>query len=261
VSFDQLISVALGFGLGFLIGLTGIGGGAVVAPALYVLLHLSYRDAVAISLIYSSFAKIAGALQHVRQGTVRWRPTLLYGLAGVPGAVVGALIVHWAGPAGERVLPLFMAGLLPVVALLILSEQEIRRRAGWRIPFAPDTLTPASIVVVAAWQLLVGLIMGLTSVGSGSLVILSMLYLFQMSAAEVVGSSIVIALIMVLPAALAHAAVTPVDWSLLALLLLGSIMGAALGAKVTLLVSDRTLKRMIVALIVVAAIATFVKAW
>jgi uncharacterized membrane protein YfcA len=261
VSFDQLISVALGSGLGFLIGLTGIGGGAVVAPALYVLLRLSYQDAVTVSLIYSSVVKIGGALQHLRQGTVRWRPTLLYGLAGVPGAVVGARIVHWAGPAGERALPLFMAGLLPIVALLILTEQEIRRRAGWTTPFGTDRLTPASILVVAAWQLLVGLIMGLTSVGSGSLVILSMLYLFRMSASEVVGSSIVIALIMVLPAALAHAAVTPVDWSLLALLLLGSIVGAALGAKVTLLVSDRTLKRMIVALIVVAAIATFVKAW
>jgi hypothetical protein len=154
-----------------------------------------------------------------------------------------------------------MAGLLPIVALLILTEQEIRRRAGWTTPFGTDRLTPASIVVVAAWQLLVGLIMGLTSVGSGSLVILSMLYLFRMSASEVVGSSIVIALIMIVPAALAHAAVVPVDWSLLALLLLGSVVGAALGAKVTLLVSDRALKRMIVALIVVAAVATFVKAW
>ncbi|MGH7307684.1 MAG: sulfite exporter TauE/SafE family protein [Candidatus Rokuibacteriota bacterium] len=261
MSGDTLIAVPLGFGLGFLIGLTGIGGGALVAPALYVLLRLSYPDAVTISLIYSALVKIAGAWQHVRQSTVRWRPTLLYGLAGVPGAIAGARIVHWAGAVGERTLPLVMAGVLLIVALLVLTEQEVRRRARWTTPFAADTLTAASVVVVGAWQLLVGLLMGLTSVGSGSLVILSMLYLFRMSVQEVVGSSIVIALIMVLPAALVHATVVPVDWSLLALLLLGSVVGVALGARVTLLLSQRALKWMIVVLIVVAAIATFAKAW
>jgi len=261
VSLDTLITVPLGFGLGFLIGLTGVGGGAVVAPALYVLLRLSYQDAVTLSLVYSFFTKIAGALQHIRQGTVRWKPTLLYGLTGVPGAIAGARIVHWAGTSGERVLPLVMAGVLVVVALLILTEDEIRRRAGWRAPFTPDTVTPVSVLVVGAGQLVVGLLMGLTSVGSGSLVILSMLYLFRMSAQEVVGSNIVIALIMVLPAALAHAAVAPVSWSLLALLLLGSIVGAALGARVTLRLSERTLKRIIAALLAAAAVATVVKAW
>lgn len=154
-----------------------------------------------------------------------------------------------------------MAGVLVIVALLILTEDEIRRRAGWGRPFSPDTLTPASVLVVGAWQIVVGLLMGLTSVGSGSLVILSMLYLFRMSAQEVVGSNIVIALIMVLPAALAHAAVAPVSWSLLTLLLLGSIVGAALGARVTLRLSERALKRIIVALIAVAAAATVAKAW
>ncbi|MGH7313936.1 MAG: sulfite exporter TauE/SafE family protein [Candidatus Rokuibacteriota bacterium] len=261
MSFDTLIAVPLGFGLGFLIGLTGVGGGAVVAPALYVLLRLSYQDAVTLSLVYSFFTKIAGALQHIRQGTVRWKPTLLYGLSGVPGAIAGARIVHWAGAAGERVFPVIMAGVLLVVALLILTEDAVRRRAGWTPPFAPDTLTPSSIVIVGAWQVVVGFLMGVTSVGSGSLVILSMLYLFRMSAQEVVGSNIVIALVMVLPAALAHAAVVPVDWSLLALLLLGSIVGAAVGARVTLRLSERTLKHVIAALIAAAATATVAKAW
>lgn len=89
MSFDTLITVPLGFGLGFLIGLTGVGGGALVAPALYVLVRLSYQDAITLSLIYSFFTKIVGALQHIHQGTVRWRPALLYGLTGVPGAIVG----------------------------------------------------------------------------------------------------------------------------------------------------------------------------
>ena len=95
---DILIAVPLGFVLGFLIGLTGVGGGALVAPALYVILGVGYGAAVALSLVYSLFTKVIGAAQHVRQGTVLWRITLLYGVLGIPGAVFGSRFVYAAIP-------------------------------------------------------------------------------------------------------------------------------------------------------------------
>ncbi len=76
---ELLIGAPLGFVLGVLIGLTGVGGGALVAPAIYVILGRSYEQAVALSLIYSLLTKVVGAVQHVRQGTVLWKITLLYG--------------------------------------------------------------------------------------------------------------------------------------------------------------------------------------
>jgi len=261
VPLDLLITVPLGFGLGFLIGLTGVGGGALVAPALYVILGLSYQDSVAVSLIYSVFTKIAGAAQHIRQGTVLWRVTLLYGLTGIPGAVVGSRAIYWFGDAAERVLPFVMSGLLFGVALLIVMEAALRALAGRPKPFSPHEVTPVGVVVVAVYQTMVGVLMGMTSVGSGSLVILSMLYLYRITAREIVGSTIVIALLMVIPAGLTHYAVAGVSWSLLALLLLGSFLGAVLGARVMLRIPERALKVVIATLVVAAAAATLAKAW
>jgi uncharacterized membrane protein YfcA len=105
------------------------------------------------------------------------------------------------------------------------------------------------------------LLLGITSVGAGSLVIVSMLYLFRMGVKEIIGSNIVIALIMVVPAALTHQMSGGLDWSLLGLLLTGSLAGAVLGPKATVRASDRALKSVIAGLVAVAGVATAIKAW
>jgi hypothetical protein len=255
-----LIAVPLGFALGFLIGLTGVGGGALVAPALYVILGLPYGEAVALSLIYSLFTKIVGGVQHVRQGTVLWRITLLYGFLGIPGAVVGSRIVYLASPGMQRVFPLMMGGVLLAVSGLLALEATIRSLAAREKPFSPHHFGWGVVGLVAGLQLLVGALLGITSIGSGSIIILSMIFLFRMSAREIVGSNIVIALIMVVPAGLTHYLGGGVDWQLLGLLLLGSVAGAVLGSKATLLIPERLLKLAIVVLIVVGALATITKA-
>jgi uncharacterized protein len=257
---DILIAVPLGFVLGFLIGLTGVGGGALVAPALYVLLGRSYGEAVALSLAYSFFTKIVGAAQHLRQGTVLWRVTLIYGLTGIPGAILGSWIVYHAGIEHRRLFPFIMAGVLLVVAGLLLAEASMKSLAARPKPFSPHEIGGVGLVTIAAFQLFVGVLLGLTSVGAGSLVILSMVFLFRMSAREIVGSNIVIALIMVIPAGFAHYVAGGVDWRLLGLLLAGSLGGAVLGAKATMVLPDRALKLAIVVLLVAGAVSTVIKA-
>jgi hypothetical protein len=255
-----LLAVPLGFVLGFLIGLTGVGGGALVAPALYVILGLPYGEAVALSLIYSLFTKIVGGVQHVRQGTVLWRITLLYGLLGIPGAIVGSRLVYLASPGMRRAFPFLMGGVLLAVSALLALEATIRSLAGREKPFSPHQFGGGVITFVAGLQLVVGALLGITSIGSGSIIILSMIFLFRMSAREIVGSNIVIALIMVVPAGLTHYLGGGVDWGLLGLLLLGSFAGAVLGSRATMIIPERLLKLAIVALIVLGALATMVKA-
>lgn len=258
---SHLIAVPIGFGLGWLIGLTGVGGGALVAPTLYVVLGKEYGEAVALSLVYSLFTKVVSAAQHVRQGTVLWRITLVYGLTGIPGAVLGSRLIYTAGGSARGVFPFVMGGVLLLVAALILLESEVRAVSAWEKPFSPHHIGWAGGLGIAAFQLLVGGLMGLTSIGSGSLVILSMVYLFRMSAREIVGSNIVIALIMVIPAGLTHYWARGVDWGLLLALLVGSLAGAVLGARSAAVVADRVLKLAIVALLGAGAVATIAKAW
>lgn len=258
---EFLIAIPLGFVLGFLIGLTGVGGGALVAPALYVILGRDYGESVALSLIYSVFTKIFGAIQHLRQGTVLWEITLLYGLTGIPGAVLGSRVIYWAGGGGQRIFPFLMGAVLLLVSVLMLMETWFGAIAARDKPFSPHRITWRGGLAIAGFQLFVGALMGLTSIGSGSLVILSMVYLFRMSAREIVGSNIVIALIMVVPAGLTHYLAGGVDWRLLGALLLGSLGGALLGSKSAMVLPDRALKLAIAALLLAGALSTMAKAW
>jgi uncharacterized membrane protein YfcA len=131
----------------------------------------------------------------------------------------------------------------------------------WEKPFSPHALTWPVALAVTALQMVVGVLLGLTSVGSGSLVILSMLYLFRMSAREIVGSNIVIALLMVVPAGVTHYLTAGVPGALLAALLVGSLGGAVVGARMAMWVPEHPLKLTMAGLIALGAVATIVKAW
>jgi uncharacterized membrane protein YfcA len=258
---DAVLTVPLGFALGFLIGLTGIGGGALVAPSLYVLLGMTYPQAVGMSLIYSAFTKVVGFVQHLRQGNVAWKITLMYGLTGIPGAVLGSVLLHRVTGPAQRLFPFVMGGLLLLVAVLLLLEAGLASLATRRRPLDPDRIGGKGVLLVAVFSSLVGLLMGATSIGSGSLIILSMVFLFRMSARRIVGSNIAIGLILVVPAGLTHFATAGVDLRRLGLLMLGSLFGAVLGSKATMTVPDRTLKFAMAILFFLSAFSTLVKAW
>ncbi len=153
-----------------------------------------------------------------------------------------------------------MGGILLLVAALILLDSTIARAAAWERPFSAREFTWRGVVAIGSFQLVVGALMGLTSIGSGSLVILSMVYLFRMTTREIVGSNIAIALIMVVPAGLTHYLAGGVDWWLLGSLLVGSTVGAVLGARSALRVPDRALSRLMAGLIAAGALSTIVKA-
>jgi hypothetical protein len=256
-----LVDVPLGFTLGFLIGLTGVGGGALVAPALYVILRMEYAEAVALSLIYALFAKVFSVVEHFRQGTVLPKITLVYGLTGIPGAVFGSRLLYLAGDDMRRVFPFLMSGVLVLISILIVFEERVRGLFLQAKPFRPEHISWKAGTGIAAFQFVVGSLLGITSIGSGSLVILSMVYLFEMPAREIVGSNIAIALLMVIPATLTHFAAGGIPWTHLVLLTVGSLFGSVLGSRTTMVVPERTLKFLIVALIMAGAVATVVKAW
>ncbi|MEK7422228.1 MAG: sulfite exporter TauE/SafE family protein, partial [Actinomycetota bacterium] len=175
----EIFTVAIGGVLGFLIGLTGVGGGALVAPALYVILGMTYTEAVAASLVYSVFTKIVGFVQHQRQGTVLWHLAILYGLPAIPGAVIGSQLLY-AFESAERLFALVMSGVLVIVAVFLLLEANIRRINDREKPFSPDHVGARGAVAIGLVAFAVGILLGITSIGSGSIIILSMVLLFRM---------------------------------------------------------------------------------
>ncbi|MGH7319965.1 MAG: sulfite exporter TauE/SafE family protein [Candidatus Rokuibacteriota bacterium] len=255
----DILTVGLGFVLGFLVGMTGVGGGALTAPALYVILNLPYHQVVGISLVYASLTKLLSLLQHLRQGNVRWRLVVTYAAGGIPAAIVGSHLVHLFESLARRTLPLLMGFILMGVSALILFESVVRHRQQTK-PFNPDRLTWLVRLAVVGYMTIVGCLVGLTSVGSGSLVILSLIYLFEMPVRQMVGTDITIAILMALPAGATHVLIGGVEFRTLFLLLAGAAAGAILGSKATMKVPDRVLKVSIGALIMLSAIATIIKA-
>jgi uncharacterized membrane protein YfcA len=237
-----------------------VGGGALVAPALYIILGMTYTEAVAASLVYSVFTKIVGFVQHQRQGTVLWRMALLYGLPAIPGAVIGSQLLY-AFESAERLFALAMSGVLVLVAVFLLLEANLRRLGDREKPFDPAHVGVRGTTLIAAIAFAVGVLLGVTSIGSGSIIILTMVLLFRMSARQVVGTNIAIALVMVIPAGLTHFAAGGVRVPVLLLLLLGSAVGTVLGSRATMIVPDRALKIVMGVLILISAIATVLRAW
>lgn len=237
-----------------------MGGGALVAPALYVILGMTYTEAVAASLVYSVFTKMVGFTQHLRLGTVLWRMALLYGIPAIPGAIIGSQLLY-AFESSERLFALVMSGVLVLVALFLLLEANIKRIGDREKPFDPDHVGLRGGIVVALIAFAVGILLGITSVGSGSIIILTMVLLFRMTARQVVGTNIAIALVMVIPAGLSHFASGGVRVDVLLLLLLGSVFGTVLGSRATMIVPDRGLKIIMSVLILISAAATTLRAW
>ena len=125
----------------------------------------------------------------------------------------------------------------------------------------PDHLGPVAIVTLALFGLVVGAFVGLTSVGSGSLIILSMAFLLRMPASHIVGTNIALALIMVVPGSLVHVLGGTSEPATLLLLLIGAIPGTIVGSRATVLLPDRALRTAIAGLVAVSAIATIVRAY
>ena len=257
---DIVVTIGIGFVLGFLIGLTGVGGGARVAPALYVILGMSYTGAVAMSLVYSIFTKIVGLIQHMRLGNVDWKLTLAYSLPAIPGAIIGSRALY-AVPHLERMFALAMVAVLILVAAGMVAEASVAALASRPKPFDVEHLDAAAIVALSAVAFTVGIMLGITSVGSGSVIILSMVFLFQIPGRQMVGSNIAIALIMLVPAGLTHVLVGGLDGRRLVLMMLGSVVGTMLGSRGTTWLSDRQLKLVIAIVILISATATLIKAW
>ncbi len=226
--------VLLGFGLlvGTLVGLTGMGGGALMAP---LLIFAGFRPLVVVGtdLAYSTLTKLVGAAQHLRYRTVDWPTVRRLALGSLPGAVVGLVGLRLL-PGGQvdAVITHLLGGALILVALVLLGQVLLPHWSTWALP--PGLLTPAGF--------LVGLLVSLTSVGSGSLVVALLALTTRLPARVIVGTDLVHACLLVGVAALGHWQAGSVDPVLTGHLLLGAIPGVLLGSRLSVRLPERALR-------------------
>jgi uncharacterized membrane protein YfcA len=240
--------LVVAFGIGIVVGLTGMGGGALMTPAL-IFLGVNPATAVANDLVAASVNKSVGAAVHWRSGSPNLRLAGLLALGSVPFAFAGGFIVKSIGDAEARTE--FLTTAIGCALLLAAGSYALRMYLQLRFVTGGNVLSSDEPHVRATTTILVGavggLLVGITSVGSGSLIMVALLVLYPtMSAMRLVGTDLVQAVPLVLAAAVGHVLNEGVVWAVLIPLVLGGTPGTFLGARLAGWVSQSVIRRGIV---------------
>ncbi|WP_110182318.1 sulfite exporter TauE/SafE family protein [Nocardioides solisilvae] len=256
--------LAAGFIVGVVVGLTGMGGGALMTPALIFLGVGETATVVTADLTAAAVYKTGGAIVHKREGSPNLKLAMWLIIGSVPTALLGPYLIKWLTDSPEdldRTLKLCIGFALLLAALtyaLRLYINLLRVRAGRHEVDDNPTIRPIPTLLVGMAG---GLLVGVTSVGSGSVIMISLLMLYPgLSAVKLVGTDLVQAVPLVLAAAISNIAIHGLDWGILIPLVLGSVPGTILGSKLAPRVPQSLIRRAIVVVLTMSGVALLDKA-
>ena len=244
---EIVIKILIGFVVGTLIGVTGLGGGVLLLPILIFGLKVQPIIAVGSDALFNFITKIASGLMHLRKRTVRRKVVLALATGSVPGSILGvSFLVHLRTIYGSGVnnfLTSAIGLLLVCIPTLLLFQSQIEERVANRPP------TLKSFVGMTGIGLVAGFLVGMTSVGSGSIIMMLLLLLYSYPPKVMVGTDIVHAAALTAVTSLLQWRAGNVDPTLVASLLVGSIPGGLLGSHLSTRVPVPWLRRILCAVL------------
>jgi uncharacterized membrane protein YfcA len=259
---DYRISL-VGLLIGFLIGLTGMGGGSLLAPIMILFFRIPPVWAVGTDIAYSTVTKALGSIVHIRQKSVNFKVALWLACGSVPATVLSVSLVqyirkHYGNAVNSLIIHSIGFTLILVAVLLVLKPYIMRRLdrrreetikeavlAGKEISEKRTILWEKRYrpVVTALVGAFVGFLVGLTSVGSGTLIIVSMAFLYpRLTSRELVGTDVFQAFMLLASGAIAYLNAGTINWTIAGLLLIGSLPGVLLGSRLSKYIPDRYLR-------------------
>jgi uncharacterized membrane protein YfcA len=257
------IVIAFGFGVGILIGLTGIGGGSLMTPLLVLFAGISPTVAIGTDLAYGAVTKTLGGWRHLRKGTVDLGVSVWLAFGSVPGALVGVwLLSRLEGAYGDSFEPVLLTAIaiaLLIVAVTILGRALFMPKLVARERHSVQQTTGTKITAVAIGAVL-GLILGVTSVGSGALIGLALILVFRLTPHRVVGTDVFHAAILLWAAGTAHWVSGNVDFVLMGTILVGSLPGVLVGTRLIGHVSSTVLRPTLGCVLLASALGVLSKA-
>jgi uncharacterized membrane protein YfcA len=251
--------------VGFLVGLTGVGGGSLMAPVLILFFHRTPAMAIGTDLWFACLTKVAGGIVHHRLGSPDWKIVGRLAAGSLPAA---ALTVWWLATyhhghlQSEVLLDLLAILLLLTAGLLLLKERIIRplRLARLSVEPAMRKTRVGQVVVTVLGAAAIGALVTLTSLGAGAFVavMLALVYPLRLNAKRIVGTDIIHAVPLTLVAGLGQAWLGNVDGWLLGSLLLGSIPGIITGSFLADKIDDRLSRYALAAMLVFSGVKMLV---
>ncbi len=253
----ELAQAISGFFVGLLVGLTGVGGGALMTPMLIFFFGIPPLVAVGTDLLFAAITKSGGIIAHTTQRTVNWRIAGLLMLGSLPTAL---LAVHWlegfhaAGGQTDQLVKFLLGIALLLTALALLFRSRIvafGRSLIGRAPVLSRLRLPLTILA----GIFIGFLVPLTSVGAGALATAILLLLYpSMPARRVVGTDLAHAVPLTAVAGFGHLQLGSVDSHLLLILLLGSLPGIFLGSRLSQIVPERILRQLLTSLLLLTGL-------
>ncbi|MDQ1383620.1 MAG: uncharacterized protein QOG65_999 [Actinomycetota bacterium] len=252
----DLYKTLAGLIVGFVIGLTGMGGGALMTPVLVLMFGVNPGSAVSADVVTSLVLKPFGGSIHVRRRTVNWRLVRWLMIGSIPSAFLGAFLLDEViGTDNQNTVKRILGWVLIVAAGAILAKlvlQARRNDAPVTAMMDPVLVRPVPTLVIGA---LGGLIVGMTSVGSGSLIIVALMLVYpKLSSKEMVGTDLIQAIPLVGAAAVGHYIFGRLDFSIIGSVLLGAIPAVMLGAHFSSKGADRYIRPVLVAVLAISAL-------
>ena len=243
------LKIAVGFVVGVLIGMSGVGGGVLLLPVLIFGLRVPAIVAVGSDALFNFFTKIPASLLHLRKGTVRRKVVIALAAGSVPGSIAGVKLLmhirHLYGDGVNNFIKMAVGILLIVIPTLLLFQRRIEERIANRPPTMKNFAGMALIGLVS------GVLVGMTSVGSGSIIMMLLLLLYSFPPKVNVGTDIVHAVILTGVTGLLHFRLGNVDPGLVLSLLIGSIPGGLLGSHLSTRMPMLWLRRILCALLLI----------
>jgi len=262
---DLRFSLA-GLFVGILIGLTGMGGGSLLAPILILIFKVPPVWAVGTDLAYGTVTKAVGSVVHIRQKFVKFKVVFWLACGSVPATLISVFIVQYIrkhyGDIINTIVVHAIGIVLITVAVLLLAKPYITRLLEKRKleiqkqealnntdidskkQQLPEYRYQALLTIILG--AVVGFLVGLTSVGSGTLIIVSLFFLFpKLTPKELVGTDVVQAFLMLLAGSIGYIFGGTINWTITGLLLIGSLPGVIIGGRLSKYIPDRFMRPVI----------------
>jgi uncharacterized membrane protein YfcA len=254
----DLTPTLFGLLVGFLVGLTGVGGGSLMTPFLVAVIGVPAPTAVGTDLTFATLTKLTGSMQHYRQQSVNLEVAAFLGLGSIPAGLLGVGTLEWIkGTYDPQTVQSIMITIIACTLVLVGASLILRN-------FLPDSMTTPKpgvwdgksrmsnrrrfyTVIFGAFG---GYLVGLTSIGSGSVMAVILLILYPMAPAVIVGTDIAHATVLSFVVGLAHMSQGNVDFGLAGSLLLGGIPGVLVGSRVAPWLPGKPLKMILACMLI-----------
>ena len=246
--------VASGFGVGVLVGMTGVGGGSLMTPLLILLFGIHPTTAVGTDLLYAAATKTGGSLVHGWARSIHWPAALRLASGSIPASILTLVAMSQLdlnGASERSLVNLVLCFALLLTATSLIFRKAILDRYRRRMEQLDDITTARATVIVG---IALGVLVSISSVGAGAVGVTALLLLYpRLPMASIVGSDIAHAVPLTLVAGIGHWTMGAIDWPLMGVLLIGSLPGIVIGSYFAVRVPEKVLRVALASVLILVA--------